>query len=645
MKLQIFWSAAVYLVISSCSEDMPSVQNDWSQVEMPSYEPFAKDLNLDEESLDRSYEGSLIVWAQDTDAKMMANVLNQSKEVKIIDSSFKSYKLADDKDFHRVCASRADLASVEKKLKSRDSFLINTFYAEQSDKGLAKDTSTWFEERLASDKIHDFENYCEALVWETAVLLLSDFNPRASYHRPMVARPSPLGICENYYQRVGIFTEKSCDLSKEPKGESYLACYYGASGVWATRAEFFKGKGASEKKLDQADLKNFKEIFKITDTSWQKGLKEKGRFILKMGMLSLPGKPILRIKIDGQQLDKILSETKISSFLDQEKLASTKLSVEDIDALREPVALEPYQSVDAGQVSEKYLVNDRLFNLQYFKPINDTDRLIIAEKSDLELRRKNELAPHLFGQKLPDDLFSSLDPEEKAKLERRQADLKADLLALLQKRKSLAQETGFETNKTQWFMKKAAAQAYVVSNKLASIVMPYLHVRTLFFSGNLVVMLRLDHDSAKAHGYKDLMVGCYDQKNQESISCDVVKDFFVQAFPAETELVNVIDQALPLRVDFDSGTAKLEMRFEIFNPTRLGFKVRKSLKDPKFQDIDNKELLGKQIVLELYPRLFNKNLNTLSGKVQIINAAGAQEHLGSVNLSESGDLRSLYSIN
>ncbi len=194
--------------------------------------PFA----LTEEQSKLTYKGNLLFWDDLVSPEQVQRVSNASVGGRLVRADYLHF-------------NRDERSPVVKELEQRKTEAV------QIDKAIVQSRKdnfddivelqepllvTWVPARLASlrskGKISDgdvlgakgqFEKYCQAKLWQTAV------NPLLG--RKFASRPTPLIMCESYYEEAKLLdrTSELCKDAPEGRTKSYLDCFW-AEGVIKT---------------------------------------------------------------------------------------------------------------------------------------------------------------------------------------------------------------------------------------------------------------------------------------------------------------------------------------------------------------------------------------------------------------------------
>lgn len=192
------------------------------------------------------FTGSLIVWGSQVGPAQIQRIADASRDARVIKSEIASYHHSE------ILPARAAVSAVEKSLETLRAERAAAIQRGYQNSDLVRTVllpvaEGWFPKRVnelkSAGAISDadqqhiermFGAYCEFKMWELALSPLAS----AKY----LDRPTPLAMCEPYYEIKGYFTDAALCAESEAGGQDYFACLW-KDGV--LRSELFVSKLAT----------------------------------------------------------------------------------------------------------------------------------------------------------------------------------------------------------------------------------------------------------------------------------------------------------------------------------------------------------------------------------------------------------------
>lgn len=235
-KNYLFVTIAITSMLTSCGKKPTAEKQPNGELVLPAYQIESKSpLFLATESSSADYSGNLVLWKNGVTSAQISAISDASIRIRHERAEFLEFEnsqfLPTQDEVRKVSqsqlAERAKLGKIEGDIASatRESTIQNSrtwFSATLSD---LTSTGTVSESEKGTIE-RNFGLYCEAKIWELASspLLQSKFNKR----------PTPLQICEPYYDSKGLLAESSPSCASSPEGRNYADCLW-LEGVLKTQ--------------------------------------------------------------------------------------------------------------------------------------------------------------------------------------------------------------------------------------------------------------------------------------------------------------------------------------------------------------------------------------------------------------------------
>lgn len=387
-------------------------------------------------------------------------------------------------------------------------------------------------------------------------------------------RPIPFGPCEKYFEDQGYFKSDAC--KDNANGSDYRSCFWSDSAV-AHENSTIEFLGADGNKIDQEKTvklisgKPFKDFL----------MSRKGVKIYKDGKLL----NTFSVTVAGTSAKKYLSILrKLDRNLDDSLLTKVSLTR-----------------------SEIVTYNDRVFNIHR---LHNQPRF--PQFQNRYIRSYNGLVkklPEVYGNKKYPNV-PMLDAAGKKKVEAELVKLEADKVRINEARwkiKDLILST-----KRKWLTLRDKSAKYLIKKDLVSSIWPYLDL--VVTKTKDILMVKLQWDEALS---TQRVWGCFDLAKEKPVSC-----------------VGTDNSLLDMEFDKDSGIFNIALQLK--DPASFGLKeLKKKPTTSRFQDFTVKQIKGKKLQLDLFPRKYSDKLEILTGKVSILD--GEDElHQGSITMSRTG---------
>lgn len=189
-----------------------------------------------------NYTGNLLIWSPEVTPPLVQGVLDAS--IRTRKARAETLRLIQEKWIPAKSALQLAEGLYQEVDKTYLAALTAGFRAEAVRKEVTQPTAKkWFDERLTEliqesafeegwiasheqEIRRNFAGYCDAKIWEFAVSRLATM--------PFMERPTPLGLCEDYYASANADTGKKpyfqnetlCGRAPEGQGKNYFACLW-----------------------------------------------------------------------------------------------------------------------------------------------------------------------------------------------------------------------------------------------------------------------------------------------------------------------------------------------------------------------------------------------------------------------------------
>ncbi|MBP6218217.1 MAG: hypothetical protein KA436_06500 [Oligoflexales bacterium] len=556
------YSLGLLMTFLSCGPNSPSVQEQTSfqmKTDESSHQGRERFFGLVKEggSKVQEFEGSLILWNPEAEHAAMSEVLTLSAQSKHADAEYKQSALLDE----QLKQARAKVDAIRETIRQDGEDKVSTFYKGQS-AGLLVNSQDWVKRSFTDpvgplgDKKSDFEEFCGLnLLRMASSLFLKSYE--------FSSRPSPLGLCEPYYETQKIFLSDACQNPPSGKG-NYFRCFW-------------------EAVFDSAVIPNYKSL-RLRALNNRKELES------------------LKQKIDDlfvlPDLERVLNKGMVFGNSWVYYLEGAKKLVfprdrfkKQVDAFSSSVniGLDLLTTEDTYDDGVRLSWNDRLFNLQHVKD----GRELATKAPSKDLKDKVETAQAdadfslILGHVLP--VFSSMSAEEKVALQAEIDQWQARIDVLLVEKSHVKESTDQKLDALNLLRDAAARKIFV--NKLGFSLWPSVNLKLNFQSDRLQVELRFAKHHSEASGcvflnqsHADDCVGT--NKNQEELS-----------------------------VSLDPETGRLTLEMFVKDPGSLGFETVSPGEPSRFQNLPESDFLKRRLVLTLDPLFYDQAWDMMVGSL------------------------------
>ncbi|MBC60941.1 MAG: hypothetical protein CMP11_00645 [Zetaproteobacteria bacterium] len=562
-----------------CGPSTPDVSSKESpKLRQPKYRNFSESFKLkDDNILDLNLGGSVVFWNKNADVEQLNKVASLSVLTKKIDTDFKDLA---EKDFLRWKSSeqlKEKIRSTKKILEEKSRDKVDKFYEDQVEGSyeLLERTKSWVENNLKEENKEDFYRYCDSNLLKFAS---SDILREYKFTK----RPTPLAICEGYYEKNNILTPENESL----EAKNYFNYFWSSKGVFATSLKVYKRSGSKMIEISQEEKQSL--IEKLQTKHWQETLKSKSS-LLFAGLIKLnSGEKFYIYFNDKKEKAKDHLTRNIEKYFEKNvNLSSFSLTWTDIK-----------KNID-------FTFNDRIHN--FYKIDKKATLPEISSFQAKELKNLNHDFPEVYGLELPD--FQTLSEAERiSTLEKYEY-----MVELFNKNYQLRMESRnlYNEKKTRWLTYKQKAGEKISKHNLALSVYPDVGLSINIKKDEVKVVMQLDrYLSTQA------IVGCYNTSSKTPFICASSKEKSANIF-----------------VDIDQGLIKINLNLDELD--LIGLSEReKNPNDIRYNMISESEIKNSVLSFELNTQKYQSKLSMVTGKSYIHKD---QEELfqGSLTLSKT----------
>ena len=370
------------LFFSCGPQSVEVAEQQQSYIKAPEYSEIEQGvfLTADTSTSSVSYEGPILIWKNDINAQDVAEVLGLKDKTMELDLEYKREAFKAEYLTQKLKEEKAqvqkDIEIAKEKIAKND---LEQFYLQREQQ--LNDAASWLNDQNLTDvQKEKFETYCQAMIWKFAS---SDILKNYRFS----VRPSPLSICEPYYQDAGYFTEPQCQVDPDGKSRDYFTCFWSDTGVLKTDVSYLDSSynllGAEdEAKLKEAikqhaqDNKDLSTPTAILDNNLYIPFEGQEEFSFEFDV-----DPFLIVK------DILDEHFGIPSSSDNRKILESLLADHENDVAK-----------------QDYNFNDRVVNLPFATPINSAGSFQMSPEDIALLNTLAKKTSQLFGPDLSNEL-------------------------------------------------------------------------------------------------------------------------------------------------------------------------------------------------------------------------------------------------
>ena len=515
------------------------------------------------------YEGPVIFWENHASVEDFLEVLKFKKKVIQADLNYKtdefkidSLRLTKNKIYEQIIAANQNL--------SGETF--NELYKDR-ERQLEK-TLNWLNEEMPLGQEAQFETYCQAMIWKFAT---SDLLK----HYKFSERPSPLGMCEDYYRRQNYFSAAECiNPSRSPK--NYFACFWGESGVLQTDVHYFN---SDFELLSGQDLSALKSALKAKS----------------MQSMDFANASIL----DNAEIEYLHNGIKGSVFVDFSDEPYDNPIVNVLDQLggltkdsKLALALITLSKMRSNEIDQsqktEYSLNDRIYNLHLTEHVGEVKVDLGDIEEFIKLAKKNG---DIYG---PDASFLVKDSIQKIQLLEKQLKPLDEVIDFYNSPLEYGIGKDLEAKYREWMKIRAETAKFIIQNKMAKAFWPYASLEVSTKGSIIKVTLLLDSKQRQTVPGE----GCFDMRELSQIAC--------QSFGSDK-------QKIDLDLDFDIETGSLIV--EVSTPENKNFYLKSLDESPYYQhhELNQSFLVNTKLRMVLMPGVYKNQLKQMTGKGFMVN--------------------------
>ncbi|MFK7826360.1 MAG: hypothetical protein AB8G05_19590 [Oligoflexales bacterium] len=612
-----FINAVALSLLFSCGPQAIDVaEQQQSYIKAPSYSEIEQGVFLtsDSSTSSVSYEGPILIWKNDINATQVKKVLKYKDETMDLDLAYKREAFKVDYLQQEKSKLGQGIQSAKDKIAEND---LNQFY-QQRDKQL-ESAKVWLTDLgLNENQEKEFQTYCQAMIWQFAS---SDTLKNYMFS----VRPSPLGICETYYQDHGFFSGLECQNDSGGKPKDFFACFWSDSGVLKTDVSYYDSLG---------DLLSDADVVKLKEAINKQVLENKNLIkfsAIKDGSLFVDfnNESELWLSFDHSDIiefkdfigDVLKGQFGISASSEAGKFLQDLLIDRDVDS----------------DVAQHFNFNDQVLNLPFSTPINSGAGFRISPEDINLLNSLAENNPQLFGPKLSKEVISLLkDQNDLIVSLRSQMEPINKLLKMYQTPIGAEQsdENGVDSQepkqtfgigldlfkkKEAWENKRVDSAKFVIGEKMVKALWAYSKIEFIKKGNLLRIVYNID---SKAKETVPLQA-CFDTAKNSQVEC------------GELSLTKTHAEMKVSMENPSTGILNLEITNPKYDSVFLAPAIR-SEDEPLYQeeDLDRAMLMDKTIKLEVLAGLYKHELPVLTGKAFIYDAE-MKMYEGTVSLTKA----------